>query len=495
MVGKNRKQTSRAIVKIVKVAVIVALLAMTPLLAPVAQAAPTVAITSPTAGQNLASGPITVTGTATANRTVQIFQGAKVLAATIADGAGNWSVNVTGLTNGAQNLTAKVIENGPYGYFGALSGSNSINRFALSSNAVAPGSGYPVAATGNVVFAGGLYGSPIKIFTDVGGTGTAPMKFDMTSPADPVATSGYPAASTPYAGDFNATGTKFYTAIEETGEISVIDVATNTQTGTIAFGGTAQSIRRAPSGLLYASDTTNDQLKIINTTTDTVVDTIAVSCPTSASIGAASFPPGEDFYFLSCAQDGIIKKYSLSSNTLITNNDISASMSSISSVQFSADSLKMYVSGVVNIPGSDKLAVVDVATGAVDTTIQLTAETFSAILSPDYQYLYAATPGAGFSTTNIDVISTATNSVVDTIDTSALGLPGIVFYDDPQIATASVNFAVGAVGSQAETLSQTGDDLLLIGWAIGGLLFTVAVLSRAYRTRSAYSRRNTDLVD
>lgn len=495
MVGSLSMRFSCSMAKVARVIAIVAILVVSPLHASVAQAAPSIAITSPVAGQNVSSGAVTVSGTATPSRTVQIFQGAKVLGATVADGVGNWSVNVTGLANGVQNLTAKVIENGTYGYFGAISGSNSINRFSLSGNTLTPGAGYPVVATGTVFFAGGVYGSPIKYFTNVGGTGTAPMKFDMATPADPVPATGYPAASTPYAGDFNEAGTKFYAAIGETGEISVIDVATNTQTSTIAFGGIAQSIRRAPSGLLYASDTVNNQMKIINTTTDTVVDTIAISCPTSGSVGAASFLPGEDFYYITCALDGVIKKYSLSSNTLITSYDISASLPSISSVQFSADSTKMYVSGVVNFPGSDKLAVVDVATGTVDSTIQLTAETFSAILSPDYQYLYAATPGSGFATTNIDVISTATNTVVDTIDTSALGLPGLVFYDDPQVTTTSISFTIGAASIPAETLSQTGDELPLIGWAIGGLLFTGAVLSRAYRTRSGYARRDADLTD
>lgn len=482
-------------VKLARVFAIVAILVVSQLHASVARAAPGITIASPAVGQNVSSGAVMVSGTATPSRTVQILQGAKILGATVADGAGNWSVNVTSLANGAQNLTAKVIENGPHGYFGAISGSNSINRFSLSSNTLTPGAGYPVAATGTVFFAGRVYGSPAAYFTNVGGTGTAPMKFDMNAPADPVPVIGYPVASTPFAGDFNQAGTKFYSAIAETGEISVIDVASNTQTSTIAFGGIAQSVRRAPSGLMYASDTTNDQMKIINTSTDTVIGTVAVDCPTGGSIGAASFIPGEDSYYVTCALDGIIKKYSLSSNILITNYDISASLPSISSVQFSADNTKMYVSGVVNFPGSDKLAVVDVATGTVDSTIQLTAETFSAILSPDYQYLYAATPGIGFTTTNIDVISTATNTVVDTIDTSALGLPGLVFYDDPQTATASVNFTVGVNADPADALAETGDDLPLIGWAIGGLLFAGAVLSRAYRTRSEYTSRDSDLID
>ena len=49
---------------------------------------------------------LTLTGTAEANATVKVYDGANLLGSATADGSGNWSYTTAALANGAHSLTA-----------------------------------------------------------------------------------------------------------------------------------------------------------------------------------------------------------------------------------------------------------------------------------------------------------------------------------------------------------------------------------------------------
>ena len=49
---------------------------------------------------------LTLTGSAEANATVKVYDGATLLGSATADGSGNWSYTTAALTNGAHSLTA-----------------------------------------------------------------------------------------------------------------------------------------------------------------------------------------------------------------------------------------------------------------------------------------------------------------------------------------------------------------------------------------------------
>ena len=49
---------------------------------------------------------LTLTGTAEANATVKVYDGATLLGSATADGSGNWSYTTAALANGAHSLTA-----------------------------------------------------------------------------------------------------------------------------------------------------------------------------------------------------------------------------------------------------------------------------------------------------------------------------------------------------------------------------------------------------
>jgi hypothetical protein len=75
--------------------------------APVAPSIASFSTDSGTVGDNITNdNTLTLTGTAEANSTVKVFDGATLLGSAIANGAGAWSYTTAALANGAHSLTA-----------------------------------------------------------------------------------------------------------------------------------------------------------------------------------------------------------------------------------------------------------------------------------------------------------------------------------------------------------------------------------------------------
>jgi YVTN family beta-propeller protein len=76
----------------------------------------------------------------------------------------------------------------------------------------------------------------------------------------------------------------------------VIDTASNTIVKTILVGTSPSGVAVSPDGVnVYVSNSTSNNVSVINTTSNTVVDTIAVAGPSAISI----IPPPEGIPFLS----------------------------------------------------------------------------------------------------------------------------------------------------------------------------------------------------
>ena len=75
-----------------------------------APVAPTIASFSPDSGvvgdHITNDNTLTLTGTAEANSTVKVYDGATLLGSAVANGSGAWSYTTAALSNGAHNLTA-----------------------------------------------------------------------------------------------------------------------------------------------------------------------------------------------------------------------------------------------------------------------------------------------------------------------------------------------------------------------------------------------------
>lgn len=402
----------------------------------------------------------------------------------------HWAVEVSGLGRGTHTLTAKVIGNDGYGYF--ASSANSMNRLRLSDNTLNPGNDWPVAMSGVRLVPTAMTSSTGVNYYHM--PAAIPGKFNPASPADFEDVVGYAANPGFSVGALSLDESKWYGVNADLGNVSVVDVATNTQVGTIAVGSIPQSAGVGPDGRLYVGNSGDSTISVIDTAADTVVATYSVAaCPTPGSLGYLTFPEGEDYFYAACAQDGLVLKLGLRDGSLMGTFDIIAEHEKISALFISPDNKRLYASGLFGQVNGDRVAIVDATTGTVSTSIVLSGDSMSGTLTPDGQYIYAATQGATFDLTNIDVISTATGAIVASIDTSGVGVPGVVAYSQPSTATSDVTFTLGA-GAVDESdpvvkdgeLAATGTSqpvLLLSAIAVIGVTLIAARIKRVMNYR------------
>jgi YVTN family beta-propeller protein len=373
---------------------------------------------------------------------VVVKEGATPLAWVISDGAGAWSTTIQGVANGAHTYTAQSITNNTYAYFAGAGSDDTLNRLRLSDNAINPsGGGWPFVTSGTWLLPAPtlLSGSGIGYFLQPGNPAITPGRFDVNNPAEPASTSGYEANPSTISGAFSAGGTKWYAANSDTDSVSVVDVATNTQTAAVAVGDQPMSVKYTESDLILVANQGDNTVSVIDSVTNAVVNTFTIACSTSSTLVAVLPIPGRDAFYAACSADGLIKQIDMTSGDELGVFDVSGSLSPITQMILSPDSKKLYVAGAYSFASADKVLVVDTQAGDVFSTIVLSGASFGPSMSPDGQYLYAAIQGA-FDTTLIDVVSTQSDSVVDTIDVASLGIPGPVAFGAPEVASTSVSF-------------------------------------------------------
>src|SRR5664280_2861143 len=285
----------------------------------VAPAAPSIASFSPdsgTVGDGITNvNVLTLTGTAEANSTVKVYDGATLLGSATANGSGAWSYTTAALNNGAHSLTATATD--VAGNTGVASSALSVtvdthvpavaeslvsdtgisSTDMITSNAALTGSGDPnavvhftvdgtvVAATATANASGAWTFTPIGLAdgahtivaseTDAAGTtGTVPLTFTLDTGAPTVTqTTASPSAVTENPGD----------TITVTLTLSEVVTVTGTPTLTLNDGGTATYAGGSGTNALTfsytvgASDSTVSALAIT-----------AVNLPSGATINDAA---------------------------------------------------------------------------------------------------------------------------------------------------------------------------------------------------------------
>lgn len=425
------------------------------------EAAPTVTITSPTSNQQIPGTNFTVTGTATPNTTVVVSNNGSSFAQTKSDALGNWSTS-SSLPAGNVKITAKAIQNPDYGYFPTSSldfSSTNFNRIRISDNAINPGGGaWPVNSPR---FQIGLMPSPVnKIFytTNAFNPAALPEKFDASNPAEPVPASGtFPTDPQTNKGDYNSTGTKYYTgSISPNHVVSVVDVVNNAHLTDIDVGNKPVTVWTAPNGKIYAA-MSNNQVIIINPDTDTIESTVNIPCVTPDSVSVVTFSQDNNYpyYYVPCVEDGLMIKMKLSDNTAVGTFNIGDSP--VTSV-LSLDNKRLFTSDLTGSGSNTKIKVINTENGSIITTIDLTAGAIAVMPTPDFQKLYIATPenSGNFTVENIDVIDTTTYAKTSVATT---GFASAITFSPSEIAEAEVDvsFVLGATTTAASgTLAETG---------------------------------------
>ena len=462
--------------------------------APSARAA-NITISSPANGQTFTGNDFTISGIADTDATIAIINNGRTIASTKSDNAGNWSVNLTGLPDGDNTITARSIKNTGFGYFiSPGNGNASINQFRFSDNALNPNSPYPITDD-NLQYV--AIPSPVSEVMYITGGNPVPAKFDAANPAAPVPVTGnYPLDqdSSRNVSAFSDDGTKLYSPNLGTPKVSVIDVATNAWVEDIDVGVSVIAAMRGTNGLIYVGTASSDALKVIDPATDTVVKTVTAPCVVDNDPVPTIMPsadPAYPYYFASCVLSKKLHKYSVANDELVASYDIEFGASTGA---FNIDHTLLYLNKSAafdNSPDSSKIEVIEPSTGQHVKTLTTTHGVLAFFQSPDFRHIYAATPGPGFDQTGYDIIDTY-NDEIEHITTSS---PVFAITANTTAATLSnVNVAVvlgvkSAAATTAGTLAKTG---VFVALATPVGLFLVAATLYTYLD---YRKHKTPLTE
>lgn len=395
-----------------------------------AAAPPTVAITSPTASSNVGTS-FAVNGTATANKSITVKVNGVTVGSTTSDGAGNWSVNVTGQTAGSKTITATATGD-------ILAYLPDIGSTNLGVVNVTQGSFSTVAGTFGAQDASPLNnGKVFTLDTQIFGTSNQVSVFDGTPLTHTVDTP----QNDPFSSALSESAHKLYVTDPNDNQVAVIDTNTDVVLTTIPVGTSPQGIVISPDGTkVYVANGSGSSVSVIDTSTDTVTQTPSV-CASSFNLTIS--PDGTMLYVL-CQGTGIEKF----DTATFTSHGTAAIPASLLSLAITPDGSKIYANGF----GSLGIAMVNTADMSVNIGYGSTSATSLQIIG---NKLYLEDLG----TNEFQIYDTATDTQVGTgISTIGLSTPVNIstHFMIQQTSTASVSVTV--VSAPAATLASTGQN-------------------------------------
>ncbi|MFE2853708.1 Ig-like domain repeat protein [Streptomyces lavendulae] len=226
-------------------------------------------------------------------------------------------------------------------------------------------------------------------------------------------------------------GTRAYTANSQDGNVSVINTATNTVINTIPVlgGGTPAQLAVTPDGSrLYVANDNNNTVTVINPVAGTVVTTIPVG---NNPLGVAITPNGAQVYVAN-AVGGTVSVISTTTNTVV--NTITVGTAPVD-VAISPDGSLAHVAN----SGSGSVSVINVASGTVTGSVP--------VASPD-GVTFANVPQRGSATT-------VTSSLNKTVLGDSVTFTATVTGTGPT-PTGTVTFKDGATVLGNDTLDSNG---------------------------------------
>ena len=217
--------------------------------------------------------------------------------------------------------------------------------------------------------------------------------------------------ATPSHVTFDPTGATAYSSNQGSHTISVVDVATNTQTDSVPVSSDAWNVIVSPNGTRLYATTDQGALFVVNTATNTVVKSLVLTAG-DALRGLAMDRTGRWLYVGGCLT-GSVYVIDAETNTLARTLPVGGLPQHMA---VSHDGTQLYVADETR-----GLKIVTVETGAL-RPITLAGGGYGLALSPDDAQLYVSIPAAGL----VQVVDRATGSVLQTLPVS--GRPrGIAF--------------------------------------------------------------------
>ncbi|MDD4250280.1 MAG: beta-propeller fold lactonase family protein, partial [Methanosarcina sp.] len=199
-------------------------------------------------------------------------------------------------------------------------------------------------------------------------------------------------------------GTKVYVTNSGNNTVSVINTADNTVTSTVNVGNDPYGVAVSPDGtMVYVTNLNDNSVSVINTATNQVIYTIPVG---KWPEGVAFTPDGEKAYVANYYSYSTISVIDTATNTVIsTVND--PEIYGPSGIAIAPNGKKAYVTSNFN----DKLAVIDLLSNQVMTTVNVESGPHGVSVSPDGTRVYVVNGDGNI----ISVIDTATDEVIATV--------------------------------------------------------------------------------
>ena len=241
--------------------------------------------------------------------------------------------------------------------------------------------------------------------------------------------------------------------------VSVINTATNTVAATVAVGFNPVDVAITPNGeFAYVTNEYSDNVSVINTATNTVAATVAVGAPAGSPRAyptAVAITPNGGFAYVvnggdSSSVKGSVSVINTASNTVAATVPVG---SLPGGVAITPDGQFAYVTDY----GSGSVSVIDTASNAVATTVAVGSYPDGVAVTPNGELAYVT-----FGSGNVSVINTASNHVAATVTVGSYP-HGVAVTPDGQFAyvtnvdSNNVSVIDTATNTVAATLAVGGD--------------------------------------
>ncbi len=242
-----------------------------------------------------------------------------------------------------------------------------------------------------------------------------------------------------------------YVANNSSGNVSVIDVATNTVVATVPVGANPNGVGVNSAGTrAYVTNGGGNTVSVIDSATNTVVSTIAVgTTPFSVAVN----PAGTAAYVAN-----------FGANSVSVINTATNTVTATIPVGMAPTSIAVHPAGTrvyVGNQNSQNVSVIDTSTNTVIATVPIGGVATGLAVHPDGSRVFVVRPAASSNT--IFVIDTATNTTVGSFSS------GTATNNDTQVL--SVNIA----GTRIYAANQNSSTVTVLDSTSGALLATIPV--------------------
>jgi YVTN family beta-propeller protein len=205
-----------------------------------------------------------------------------------------------------------------------------------------------------------------------------------------------------------AAANELYVVNQTSGDVSVIDTATNTVDATIPVAPTPFAVAITPDGgRAYVTSAASENVTVIDTATRSVTASVAVG---GSQAGVAVAPDGSRVYVASGSQN-TVSVIDTATDTLVDSIDVPAGPRAVA---VTPDGERVYVTstGVGAQFAPDVVSAIDADAGAVTATMPVGGEPVAITVTPDGRRVFVASPfGSLGGLSDVSIIDTATDIV------------------------------------------------------------------------------------